>query len=105
MAKEHSTIISQIIKTFGNLPHSYLWSNQTGVSRTGGRWIPFGEKGSPDIIGCIRGQFIGVEVKVGKDKWRDDQKAFCERIKKAGGYYFLVKSVDDFVDLYHSITF
>lgn len=105
MAKEHSEIVSKIVKDYGNLPHSFLWSNNTGATKKRGFYMRFGYPGSPDIIGCINGRFCGFEIKVGKDKWRDDQKLFCDRIKKAGGLYFLVKSIEEFNEIYHSITF
>jgi len=104
MAKEHTKIISYIVKNYGNLPNSFLWPNNTGATKKRGFYMRFGYPGSPDIIGCIDGRWVGFEVKVGGDTWREDQKKFCEKIKKCGGAYFLIKSIEDFDAIYNSIT-
>jgi len=52
-------------------------------------------KGVPDIIAIVKGQFVGVEIKFGKDKLSPDQilfKRFCEH---AGGTYLVIKTVEE----------
>jgi len=54
-----------------------------------------GMKGIPDIIAIVKGQFVGVEIKFGKDKLSPDQilfKRFCEH---AGGTYLVIKTVEE----------
>ena len=71
-----------------------------------------GTKGSADISSTIpiniNGKKIGVsvkwEVKIGKDIQSDFQKEYQKNIEKAGGYYFIVKSFDDFMDKYLELT-
>ncbi len=75
------------------------------------------EKGSPDVIACVAGQFYGIEVKSSqkiKDKWLDlyervkkgeelpesydreqAQIDQCKKICKAGGKFILASSIDD----------
>lgn len=43
-------------------------------------------RGIPDIIGVIRGRFVALELKVGKNKADALQRYVIEKIKKAGGY-------------------
>jgi hypothetical protein len=60
-------------------------------------------KGIPDIIGIINGRFIGIEVKIGKDRQSADQKEVEKEIKEAGGIYFIAKSYDDYLSKIHDV--
>ena len=53
--------------------------------------------GIPDIIGYKKdtGVFVGVEVKVGKDKLSKDQVNFANALQDSGGWYWTVKTFDD----------
>ena len=53
--------------------------------------------GVPDILLLHMGKLIGLECKMEKGKQSDDQKLFQERMVKAGGHYYLVRSTDDLV--------
>lgn len=55
-------------------------------------------KGVPDIIGIINGRFIGIEVKIGRDRQSADQKEVEREINEAGGVYFIAKSYDDYLE-------
>jgi len=54
--------------------------------------------GVPDIIGCLGGQFIGIEVKTKKGTQRESQWHFQHRLLKAGGEYAICTSVEDVED-------
>lgn len=54
--------------------------------------------GIPDIICCIKGQFVGIEVKDGDNKASALQEAHIRQIKKAGGLAFVAYSVKDVED-------
>jgi len=45
----------------------------------GGYRAHAGMKGVPDIICIIKGQFVGIEIKAGKDKMSPDQIIFKNR--------------------------
>lgn len=63
-----------------------------------GKYIPSqGTKGSADISATIRGRSVKIEIKYGKDKQSDVQKAYQESIERAGGIYIIVCNFDDFV--------
>ncbi len=82
-----------------------LWENKTGVAwvkaRRGMRPVRYGLPGSPDIIGIASrkitpadvgktvGQFVGIEVKVGSDPMKDNQKRFSKRMQELGGLFIL----------------
>lgn len=52
--------------------------------------ITYGNEGFPDLAGIYHGIFIGIEIKVGKDKQRKAQKVMEEVINNAGGVYMIV---------------
>lgn len=54
-----------------------------------------GLKGVPDIIAIIDGQFVGIEIKAGKDRLSADQMLFKKRCIRNGGKYVVVKCVED----------
>lgn len=45
--------------------------------------------GIPDILACYKGVFLGIEVKVGKNKPSELQKAKVKLINDAGGLAFV----------------
>lgn len=55
-------------------------------------------KGVPDIIGVLNGVFFGLEVKFGKDRQSADQRTVQLEIEAAGGYYFIVKTYEDYLN-------
>lgn len=70
------------------------WRNQSGTAM-GGR-MRFGTKGSPDIV-CVlppRGQILAIEVKTRSGLISDAQKTFRDQLLAAGGYYEVVRSVE-----------
>lgn len=56
------------------------------------------KKGIPDILACINGYFVGIEVKAQNGKPSDLQIYRCEKIRKAGGFAFVLypSGFDDF---------
>jgi ribosomal 50S subunit-recycling heat shock protein len=57
-------------------------------------------KGIADINSTINGRTVAIEVKIGKDRQSDAQKAFQDRIERSGGTYWIVKDFDQFYELY-----
>lgn len=77
-------------------PLGLAWGNNTGVLRDAtNRPVRYGLSGSSDIIAIIKGRFVGIEAKVGKDRQRGNQANFATAVRKAGGIYILARSVDD----------
>ncbi len=67
------------------------------VMRDDGRvsFIKNSKLGSPDIICCFRGKFVGLEVKGDKGVQTNEQKEFQKKLEQVGGEYHVVKSLDD----------
>lgn len=49
--------------------------------------------GSADLICCVRGRFVGIEVKMLGKPATADQLAWGELIRRHGGAYYVVTSV------------
>lgn len=45
----------------------------------------YGRSGVPDIVGCHRGRFLGIEVKAGSNEPTALQQRELQRIRDAGG--------------------
>lgn len=58
------------------------------------------KKGTEDVDCIFNGVTVKLEIKIGSDRQSEDQKKHEARIKKAGGFYFLIKSIDDYLDIF-----
>ena len=83
-------------KSFENKIKAYLKSIGAYFIKTHGD--RFSKVGVPDIIACVKGHFVAVEVKAENGKPSDLQLYHHEQIQKAGGYSFLLypKDFEDF---------
>lgn len=55
--------------------------------------------GTPDIIACVNGKFIGIEVKRPTGgRVSELQKNHIKRINEAGGLAFIASSKDEVID-------
>lgn len=93
---EEAAAQAEILLAIGRIQGSIFWRNNTGSlpSRTG-RVVKFGLVGSPDIIGCYRGRFVGIEVKSSTGKQREAQINFQRAFERSGGLYILARSASD----------
>lgn len=55
-------------------------------------------KGVADIIGCINGRFLAIEVKRENGKLSDHQETFLENVRRSGGIAFVARSINDCID-------
>lgn len=100
------------VKNMGRmLDNTKVVKDVMGITRTIGskQYIKgTGTLGTADISSSIpiiiNGEKLGLvvewEVKIGKDKQSNAQKKYENNIKGTGGYYFIVKSFDDFYEKY-----
>lgn len=90
----HGALVNDILLAVS--PIGMAWANNTGALKdANGRLVRYGLSGSSDIIAIIRGRFVGIEVKVGRDAHRHNQKNFAAAVRRNGGIYVLARSVDD----------
>lgn len=90
-------------KVFENKVKDYLKSIGAYFIKTHGD--RFSKIGTPDILACVNGKFVGIEVKAPNGKPSELQLYHIEQIKKAGGYGVILypkdfeKFKDDMEDL------
>lgn len=80
----------------------YYFRSAAGMVKTDqGRIFKTGKPGVPDITLCLGGEqgigaFVGLEIKNNyNSKQSELQKKAENDIKKAGGYYYIIKSMED----------
>lgn len=86
-----------------------FWPNETGqayvkldhkkpLCEKNKRPIRYGLVGSSDILGCVDGLMICIEMKTKTGKQREAQKLFQAAIERCGGIYFIARSADEAVE-------
>lgn len=79
-------------KTFENKIKLYLKSIGAYFIKTHGD--RFSKIGTPDILACVNGHFVAVEVKAENGRPSDLQLYHIEQIKKSGGYGIILYPKD-----------
>lgn len=67
----------------------------TGIPDGRGGFRKNPSAGVSDLVACINGKYIGIEIKIGKDRQSEVQKLHEKNIKNAGGQYHIVKTPKD----------
>ena len=66
-----------------------------GMVKSDHRMVVFGTAGAPDLV-AVKGQrYVLVEIKAGKDRLSDSQKAFQAEVERVFGNYMVCRSVED----------
>lgn len=81
-----SEIVRQIKEYLKTVKGCFFWKEHGGQ---------FGVAGLPDIILCLNGRFIALEVKTEKGKVSVLQEITLKKIRNAGGIAEVVRSVDE----------
>lgn len=69
-----------------------------------GKWIKGNTTaGTADISATVQGVAVKIEIKHGKDRQSDVQKVYQANIEQAGGYYIIVRDLDNFLIQYDKI--
>lgn len=82
--------------------HKAWRQNVLPVPLSGGGFRSGSKAGQPDVVGILcdpggrGGCYFGIEVKTGRDKLRDVQKAFHFEARKLGAIILVVKTFEDF---------
>ena len=103
------TAILNYLSYYENQGKLYCFrSNSFGgfIQRSNGTrgYIKNNKRGLPDIVCCISGRFLALEIKTDKGKQSEFQKAAQTAIEKSGGLYSIVRSVDDVEKIIKSLT-
>ena len=92
------SLIQSAILAYLSARRIYAIRVNSGRIKIDRRLIKLGDAGTPDIIACVAGAFIGFEVKSATGKVTELQAECHERIARSGGVVFVVRSVDDVRD-------
>lgn len=71
------------------------------VNIHGGGWSA---KGFPDLICCVCGLFVAVELKVGDNEMQPDQQIWKKRIENAGGIHTCLRTLGQFQFLIQTLA-
>ena len=97
--KPEAAALSEVLMALRAHP-AVVWCERmnSGAAKVGNRFIRFGFKGCPDVLGQLRdGRLLGVEVKAPKGKLRTEQAFFLARINTAGGIGFVARDCRDVI--------
>lgn len=61
-------------------------------------------KGTADIDAIVAGRPVKIEIKVGKDKMSDSQRAERSRVHAVGGVYIVVANMTEFIAWFQQFT-
>ena len=75
-----------------------LWLEKQGYYVV--KVIVANKKGVPDLIVCVNGKFVGLEVKTPKGTPSELQSYNLGKINECGGLAMIVRSVDDVKELF-----
>jgi hypothetical protein len=105
--KPSAALTDAVIKYFKLCGGEAYRINTVGVydEKMGGLRSSGMKKGLPDVIGIYKGRFIGVEIKIGKDRQSEDQKNREQEIYLAGGVYLIAKTFDQIKPLLDEIFY
>ena len=95
--RKESAALVEVLKALKAHP-AVAWCERmnSGAARIGARFVRFGFKGCPDVLGQLcDGRLLGVEVKGPTGKLRPEQSVFLERIRGAGGVAFMARDCRD----------
>jgi hypothetical protein len=81
-----SVIVTQTLQFLKSRQKTFAWKEHGG---------PYSTAGLPDIIACVDGRFVGLEVKTPVGKLTALQRATLERIRAAGGVAEKVASLEE----------
>jgi hypothetical protein len=89
------------INTMGVYRGPKKYTDMDGIQRTVGKGRytrSTGTPGSADISATIAGKSVKIEIKYGKDRLSEAQKAYRDSIERAGGVYIVVRELDVFYE-------
>jgi Holliday junction resolvase len=80
---------------------TYLQWHGWFVWRGGSARLPkghiIGQQGAPDLNAVKNGRYLGIEIKVGKDRLSIEQDAFHAMLRDKGCLVLVVKSIEDII--------
>lgn len=101
MSSEHDELVKLILDFVNAQKYSTAINTRLEKAKKRVAWY---DEGRSDIHMNLLGRFIGIEVKVGKDQVRRTQEDYIKRVEKANGECWVVRSYEQFCNLYFNKT-
>ncbi len=79
-------IVNQIMRYLKTVPECFAWKTHGGM---------YGTAGLPDIIACVSGRFVALEVKTPSGKLTTLQESTLRKINAAKGFAYKVTSLQE----------
>lgn len=91
-------------------PYLKIYKTEEGLTRCVKKWLDTQDdlyywkasdrftSGIADIIVCVQGQFVALELKDDKGKLSANQKLFAKKVTEAGGVWAECRMVQDAID-------
>lgn len=81
----------------------FHYRQNSGAFKTDrGGFYRMGASGAPDIVAvvniCYIGVYVALEIKDIHGKLNDNQIKFKEDLEKSGGFYFIIRSLEDCIN-------
>lgn len=102
LAPTEKEIETSILEFLNYIQGCKAWKNETvGIYDPTGKFFRklsgrFSGKGSSDILACVKGRFVAIEVKRNSKAPRSpEQIAFIDDILRVGGVAFFASSIDE----------
>jgi hypothetical protein len=77
-------------------PDLVLWRNNTGVADHRGARVRYGlAVGSADLVGCLAGRFVALEIKTATGRASQEQRQWLTLVRRYGGFAAIVRSVEE----------
>ena len=94
---KEAAALAEVLKALNAHPAvSWCERMNSGAARIGARFVRFGFRGCPDVLGQLTdGRLLGVEVKGPTGRLRPEQAFFLERVRAAGGVAFMARDCRD----------
>lgn len=78
-----------------------ITKTESGATFNDRRWIKSStKKGTEDIDAILFKNPVKFEVKVGRDKQSEKQQEHQKKIERAGGKYFIVRTMEDYFEIF-----
>ena len=92
MTNEYTSVVTKIMNWINSMECGKVINVQGSV---------YSEKGTPDVIGCVKGRFVAFECKKFDGKPSKIQEFRIKQWQKCGGIAGFAYSLDEAKDLLH----
>jgi hypothetical protein len=75
-------------------PHMLLFRLNVMVAEASRGAVRSAPNGTADLIGCVCGHPVAIEVKAGRDRLREEQANFRDQWLRGGGIYIIARSAE-----------